>query len=185
MGGNGHLTLHFVRHGETDFNGERRIQGQMMEVGLSVRGHEQAAAVAEELTLCGATALYSSDLLRTMQTAAPIAQKLGLEIVREPALRERHFGVLQGRLYSEVEDVMRDWWTRHDEEIDGGETNRQMYARIAGFLDGLRAAPPAENIVLVSHGGTINMALAYVAGLTLEEMAWQRMPNCTVTTVTC
>lgn len=182
---NGHLTLHFVRHGETDFNAERRIQGQMTEVGLSVRGHEQAAAVAEELRGCGAKALYASDLGRTMQTAAPIARILGLAIIEEPALRERNFGVLQGRLYSEVEEVMREWWTRHDQEIEGGETNREMYARVAVFLDKLRAEPPAENIVLVSHGGTINMALAYLAGLKLEEMQWQRMPNCTVTTISC
>jgi probable phosphoglycerate mutase len=120
-----------------------------------------------------------------MQTATPIARALGLEIVKEPALRERNFGVLQGRLYSEVEDVMREWWTRHDEEIEGGETNRQMYTRIAAFLDALRATPPSQNIVLVSHGGTINMALAYLAGIPLEKMEWQRVANCAVTTVSC
>src|SRR6185436_10822987 len=86
------LTLHFVRHGETDWNAERRIQGQLAHVGLSELGHEQARAVAEELAGCGAGALYASDLSRTMQTAQPIAERLGLEIVQEPALRERHFG---------------------------------------------------------------------------------------------
>jgi probable phosphoglycerate mutase len=185
MGTNGQLTLHFVRHGETDFNAERRIQGQMKEVSLSARGREQAAAVAKDLIGCGATVLYASDLNRTMQTAAPIAQALGLEIIKEPALRERNFGIIQGRLYDEVAEIMHEWWTRHDEEIEGGETNRQMYARVAAFLDALRAAPPSQNIVLVSHGGTINMALAYLAGISIEDMQWQRVANCAVTTVSC
>jgi probable phosphoglycerate mutase len=185
MGANGNLTLHFVRHGETDFNAERRIQGQLMEVGLSALGREQAAAVAKELDGCGAKALYSSDLSRAMQTAAPIARALGLEILPEPALRERNFGVAQGRLFADVEELMREWWKRHDEEIEGGETNRQMYRRVAAFLEALRRAPPADNIVLVSHGGTINMALAYLAGISIEDMQWQRVGNCAVTTVSC
>jgi probable phosphoglycerate mutase len=184
MTNNGTLTLHFVRHGETDFNAERRIQGQMMEVGLSALGHEQAAAVALELKSCGATALYSSDLLRAMQTAEPIARELGLEIIQHPALRERNFGVLQGKLYSEAEAVMREWWTRPDEEIEGGETNREMFQRIVRFLEGLRASPPADEVLLVTHGGTINMALAHLADRSIEEMEWQRLSNCCVTSVT-
>jgi probable phosphoglycerate mutase len=180
---NGKLTLHFVRHGETDFNAERRIQGQMPEVGLSARGIEQAVAVAEELAACGAGALYASDLGRTMQTAEPIARRLGLEIIPEPALREKHFGVLQGRLYSEVDTIVNGWWTRHDELFEGGESNRQMYERVAGFLDGLRAAPPCDCIVLVTHGGTINCALTYLDGIAIEAMEWRRLANCSVHTV--
>jgi broad specificity phosphatase PhoE len=80
---------------------------------------------------------------------------------------------------------MREWWTRHDEEIEGGETNRQMYTRIAAFLDALRADPPADSILLVSHGGTINMALGHLAGQTIESMEWRRVTNCEVTTVSC
>jgi probable phosphoglycerate mutase len=185
MSTHGTLSLHFVRHGETDFNAERRIQGQMMGVSLSPLGQEQAAAVAEQLNGCGAKSLYSSDLMRALQTATPIARALGLEILPEPALRERNFGVLQGRLYNEVEEIMHEWWKRQDEEIEGGETNRQMFARVATFLDALRADPPASSIVLVSHGGTINMALAHLAGFTVDSMQWRRVTNCEVTTVTC
>jgi probable phosphoglycerate mutase len=177
------ITLRFVRHGETDYNAERRIQGQMMTVGLSTLGHQQAAAIAEELRGCGATALYSSDLLRAMQTARPIAAALNLEIIPEPALRERNFGVIQGRLYSEAEEIMREWWTRPDEEIEGGETNRAMFARVATFLDALIAAPPADDIILVTHGGTMNMATAHLAGLDIERMEWQRIANTAVTVV--
>ena len=177
------LTLHFVRHGETDWNAERRIQGQLAHVGLSALGHEQAAAAAEKLAACGAAALYASDLDRTMQTAAPIAACLGLEVVREPALRERNFGELQGRLYSEVNDIVHEWWLRHDEQFPGGETNRQMYDRVARFLDALRADPPCDCIVLVTHGGTINCALTYLAGIAIDSMEWRRVPNCSVHTV--
>jgi probable phosphoglycerate mutase len=179
------LTLHLVRHGETLYNAERRIQGQMSEgAPLSPRGEQQALELAEQLSTCTAQALYSSDLQRAMQTARAIAERLGLDVIPEPALRERHFGVLQGQLYSDVEAFMKEWWTRPDENHEGGESNRMMFARVGGFLDRLRADPPCDEIILVCHGGTVNMALAHLAGEQVETFTWRRLENCSVTTVT-
>ena len=174
------LTLHLVRHGETTFNAERRIQGQMHEVPLSARGREQAREMAEKLRACTAGALFSSDLLRAMETAQAISQTVGLPVQPEPALREKHFGVTQGQLYADVAEVVHEWWLRHDDRIDGGETNREMYHRVGGYLDALRAAPPCDEIILVCHGGTLNMALAHLAGTPLDDMEWRRIENCAV-----
>jgi len=177
------LVLHFVRHGETAWNAERRIQGQLAHVALNEEGRQQALEAAEQLAGCGAGALYASDLTRTIQTAEPIARRLGLEIIPEPALRERHFGELQGRLYADVHDVFDGWWLRHDERFPGGETNRQMYERVARFLDLLRADPSGDCIILVTHGGPVNCALTYLAGVPIDAMEWRRVPNCSVHTV--
>jgi broad specificity phosphatase PhoE len=183
MSSNDQLTLHFVRHGETTFNAERRIQGQMHEVSLSERGREQAAAVAAQLVGTGASLIYASDLMRAVETARIIAGRLKLPIVEEPALRELHFGITQGRLYDEAAELVKDW-RLPDNRIEGGETYREMYERVAAFLGGLRAKPPAPEIILVTHGGTMNAALAYLRGQSVDAMEWQRFDNCALETVT-
>jgi len=179
------IVLHFVRHGETPYNAERRIQGQMHDVPLSDRGREQAREIADELArIAKPELIISSDLLRAMQTAEIIAERLALPVTPEPALRERHFGIAQGQLYADVAELVQEWWKRHDYRIDGGETNREMYARVAAYLGRLRAGPPARELVLVAHGGTVNMALACLAGIPLDEMEWERLENCAIRTVT-
>lgn len=177
------LTLHLVRHGETTFNAERRMQGQMHEVPLSARGIEQAREIAATLRTCPAGAIYSSDLLRAMQTAEAIASVLELPVQPEPALREKHFGHVQGLLYADIAEQVHEWWLRHDDRIEGGETNREMYQRVRVFLDRLRASPPCDEVILVCHGGTLNMALACLAGTPIEAMEWRRFENCAVETV--
>lgn len=177
------LTLHLVRHGETTYNAERRIQGQQHDVPLSDLGREQAHGIAEQLTSTSASLIYASDLLRTVETARIIAGRIAAPIVETPALRELHFGIAQGRLYEEVIELVKDWRTAPDSRVEGGESFREMYARVAKFLDGLRASPPADEVVLVTHGGTMNAALAYLAGRGVEEMEWRRIENCALETV--
>ena len=101
-------TLHFVRHGETDWNREGRIQG-VADVPLSALGREQAQELAASLATRPIGALYSSDLRRALETAMPLAERLGLRAHTAPALRERDFGVNEGRMAAEVAaDVLYD-----------------------------------------------------------------------------
>ncbi|MEX2246785.1 MAG: histidine phosphatase family protein [Dehalococcoidia bacterium] len=187
MSGEHHLTLHFVRHGETTWNAERRMQGQLYEAPLSDRGREQAHALAERLAGCGAEALISSDLLRALDTARIIGSRMGLEVAEEAALRERSFGVLQGRLYDDLErelgEELRRIWREPDIRPDEGESWRDVYLRAGEMIDRLREDPPAREMVLVTHGGTMNVALTYLAGLPLEQMEWRRFENCALVTV--
>jgi broad specificity phosphatase PhoE len=179
------LTLHLVRHGETHWNAERRIQGQLREVALSQRGCEQARDVADRLAATTtATVIIASDLDRAMQTAQVIAERLALPVTPEPALRERHFGIAQGRLYADVADLVHEWWTHADHRVEGGESNRDLYHRVGRYLEALVADPPAHELILVTHGGTMNMAVAWLAGLPIEGLEWQRFENCALRTVT-
>lgn len=181
------VVLHFVRHGETTYNAERRVQGQMHDVPLSALGEEQAREMAASLaaTAAGAGAIYASDLRRAMDTARAIAGRLSLAITAEPALRERHFGSAQDRLYAEFdEETRRRWWTDMHARFDGGgESWADVYDRVAGFLDRLRTTAPAREVILVAHGGTVNVALTYLAGKPVEAMTFERIENCAVRTV--
>lgn len=177
------LVLHFVRHGETDWNAERRIQGQLKEVALSANGREQARAIAEDLAATSATLIIASDLDRTMQTAEIISKRLQLPIATEPALRERHFGITQGELYSDVADLVHEWWKTADHRVEGGESNRDVYERVSRYLQRLVADPPGRELILVTHGGTMNMALAWLDRVPVDTYEFQRFENCAVRTV--
>ena len=178
-------TLHFIRHGETDWNAASRVQG-MTDVPLSERGREQAEELATRLAGWPIGAVYSSDLQRALDTARPLADRLGLELVVDPILRERNFGAFEGLLDSEVEAQVDDsatFWRDPDTRPDGGESRREVWNRIVGFLDALLEDPPADEIAIVSHGGPIRLAAAYLAREDIESMAWRVVANVSVTTV--
>src|SRR5690242_3574621 len=177
--------LHLVRHGQSEWNAEGRLQGQTAHVPLTALGRAQAEAAAEALRGSGAGALYTSDLTRAVQTAAPIARVLDLTAVPEPALREQALGTLEGRLTRELpapeqvvppEELTTTRW-------GGGESLRDVYQRIGPFLDRLLADPPSPTVVLVSHGDTIRVAVAYLRGRGVDGVDWAAVPNGSVTTV--
>ena len=176
------LTLHFVRHGETPGNAERRFQKP--DVPLSETGRAQAIAVAATLleTAC-ADAILASDYARTMQTAAAISERLALPIIEEPALRERNFGYARGQLYTDIGEATIALWRDPHFRIPEGESWVDVHERVARFLDALRAAPPARELILVTHGGSMSVALDYLAGKPIETFVITPLENCAVRTV--
>ena len=179
------LTLHLVRHGETAWNAEGRMQGSV-DVPLNATGRKQAQAAATLLADRPIGAVIASDLSRARETAAAIAERHGLEVVTDPALQERDFGVVEGRLYDDGAAEYGDRWQvllRGDEgAFEGGESTRQHYDRVAAFMDQLMAAPPAREIALVSHGGTVRRIRAYLRG-GFEQEDWSPVANGEVITV--
>ncbi len=155
--------LVLVRHGESRWNAEARIQGQRC-AGLSSLGHEQAARTAAALTgIHGAldVRLVSSDLRRTLETVAPLEQAFEQPADRDPRLRERSFGTWEGRLRAEVVSAEGPRWQRwlagEDvvEEV-GGESAGALTDRVAPVLRALLDTTPAGGVtIVVTHGGPI------------------------------
>jgi probable phosphoglycerate mutase len=149
-----------IRHGETAWNAEARMQGQL-DVPLNDVGRWQAGRVAAALADETIDALYSSDLARALQTAEPLAQAHRLPILEDPGLRERCFGVFQGLTFDEVAarwpEPSRRWRQREpDFAPEGAESLRRFSARCVGAAARLAAAHPGQTIALVAHGGVLD-----------------------------
>lgn len=160
--------LVLVRHGETLWNSERRIQGQRNSE-LSPRGLAQAEAVAGHLRSDPATMLLSSDLGRTMQTAAPLARVTGLSVEPQPRLRERAFGIFEGMTVDEIRQRHpREYarWRSRDPEyaLPGGESLLQVRERVSRVLEGV-AARGAARVIAVTHGGVLDAVYRITCGI--------------------
>lgn len=173
--------LCIVRHGETDWNARKRLQGQI-DIPLNERGHAQAAAAAAGLAGETFDALYSSDLARTWQTAIPIGAVLGLPVQKVAGLRERHYGLMQGKLaeesrarHPEVFERYRARDLQHD--LGGGESLTVFAERVDGTLRALAASHPGGRLLLVSHGGVLDVAYRMATGRQLASPRNFAIPN--------
>jgi broad specificity phosphatase PhoE len=168
------MKLICLRHGESVWNAEQRTQGQA-DIGLSPRGMRQAEAVAARLASVPIGAVLSSDLARAWETALPIAAAHRLTVTPTPALRERHLGAFQGLTFADIMARYPDAWEevfRGDGRPPGGETRSELSGRVRRFVGELLAAPPAETVVLVGHGGSLRALFAELFGLP-PEAAWR------------
>ncbi len=181
------LTIHLVRHGQTDWNKQGRMQGQS-DIPLNATGLRQADAAAAVLNGRPIGAVIASDLCRARQTAEPIAAGAGVKLTLEPALRERSFGDVEGRLEAEVNQQLEgrflERWADPDFTFDGGETRRQLYQRVGAFLHDLLTSPPQGEIVLVAHGGTLQVARGFLEQIPVERLSEWHSGNGEVTTLT-
>lgn len=176
------MTLHLVRHGETAGNAERRFQ--YPETPLSDLGREQAAAAAEVIaSTTTATIILASDYARALETAGIIGVRAHLPVIEEPALRERNFGIARGRFYSEFDDETFALWRTWDHRIEGGESWSDVQVRIDSFFRRLAKETPAAEVILVTHGGAMNVILHFLAGGTGETFELQPLENCAIRTV--
>jgi probable phosphoglycerate mutase len=149
-----------IRHGETAWNRETRIQGHI-DIPLNATGRWQARQVAQALQDEGLHAVYSSDLQRAQDTAQAIAQASGVALVVDVQLRERHFGSLEGLTQDEITQTRPDEarrWRERDPAYgpDGGETLQVFYDRCVSALTRLAQQHPGQTIAVVAHGGVLD-----------------------------
>ena len=142
-----------IRHGETEWNKTGRFQGQS-DVPLSAEGRAQAEVLGRNLAVDHVDAVYASDLVRAMETAAPIAKRFGLDVIPDPLLRELHFGKWEGRFFSEINEETPDMMTmfyRNPEEvaIPESEPFAAFQKRVSGRVRTIAAAHRDERVVLV------------------------------------
>lgn len=173
--------LILLRHGETDWNRELRFQGHV-DVSLNAIGLEQAERLARRLAGQAAHRLYASDLLRAQQTAAPVSRQLGLVGVSDAALREQCFGSVEGMSVDEIKAQLPqawDSWLRFHEDycMPEGESTRQFHARVMGAVQRLVAAHPGETLVVVTHGGVLDMIYRTARSLGLNGPRQSEIPN--------
>ena len=169
-----------IRHGETAWNVDTRLQGHL-DIPLNEVGLRQAQHLARALAGHDAIdAIYASDLSRARDTAQAIAQAVGHTVTSHAGLRERHFGAFQGRTFAEIETELPDhawhWRKRTPEWVPpgGGESLLMLNERIVRTVNELAARHCGQQMVLVAHGGV--MDILYRAATRLELQAprtWQ------------
>jgi alpha-ribazole phosphatase len=173
-----------IRHGESVWNGERRIQGHR-DPPLSALGRRQAdrlvAALPAHLTSAVA-AVWTSPLRRAAETAARIGQAFGLPVVPDPDLREMSLGAWEGMTRAEIEAGFPGVYARWlDDPLagrpDGGEELSAFAARAAGALERMRTAYPGRDLIVVSHGGVIKSLLCAILGLDVRRLFRIRQDN--------
>lgn len=162
-------TLIVVRHGETAWNRERRMQGHT-DTPLSAIGRVQAAALARRLSEAAMAAIYSSDLQRARDTATAIAECTGHEVIADPRLQERRFGIFEGLTYEEMsarypEEFARFQSRDPDYLIPGGESAREFRERCLACLAEIAEKHAGAEIVVVTHGLVLDLLYRAAHGM--------------------
>ncbi|MBL8446303.1 MAG: histidine phosphatase family protein [Zoogloeaceae bacterium] len=171
-----------VRHGETDWNVARRLQGHL-DVPLNPTGEQQAQTTAAQLASEAFAALYSSDLLRARQTAEALAVAVQRPITPEPRLRERRYGAFEGLTYDEARARFPNDYARFEARDldfafpDGGESLTAFAQRIESVLTALANRHVGESILLVTHGGVLDIVHRLATGKPLEAKRDFPIPN--------
>jgi probable phosphoglycerate mutase len=171
-----------VRHGETAWNVDARIQGQL-DIGLNDTGRWQARRVGEALAGEPISAVYSSDLERAHETALPIAQTAGVPVRPHEGLRERSFGMFEGKTFDEIHDTWPDhahnWRKRIPEwePPEGGESLLALRERVTRTLHDLASRHPGEQIVVVAHGGVLDTLYRVATGQEVNSPRTWQLPN--------
>jgi probable phosphoglycerate mutase len=171
----------FVRHGETDWNAERRVQGQI-DIDLNRAGRAQAHAVAEGLRGHVFAAAYSSDLLRAWHTAQIAVAGRQIAVSPAPTLRERHFGVLQGVTSLEASERHPDVHRHHqartpDYDFETGESLIAFAARVMAGLEILAARHAGQSVLAFTHGGVLDVVHRAATGRALDAPRDFALPN--------
>jgi len=170
-----------VRHGETAWNAEHRVQGQL-DVPLNAIGQAQAQAAAKILAREKFDAIYSSDLVRARQTAEPVAALLSLRILFEQDLRERHYGIFERLTYAEVkveypEDYARFAARDPEYAFRTGESLKDFYARSIAVISRTANRHEGKSILVFTHGGVLDMLYRFITGLPISAERNFGIPN--------
>ncbi len=177
-----------IRHGESTWNQERRVQGNM-DPGLSDCGRTQAALLASRLQGQSFAALYTSPLRRALETATVLGESLGLQPQPVDGLQEIRLGAWEGKTAEEIRTSYGDaydCWL--DSPLDaagppGGEAIRSFQQRAVAAIEHLRKVHRDGNLLVATHGGVIKVYLCHVLGLDLNRMFRIKADNTAVTEI--
>ena len=164
------LRIYLARHGQTDWNADHRLQGATDTV-LNGAGREQAAKLAERLRGLKMDAVYSSTLRRSVETANTVRGSVPLEALA--GLNERRLGMFEGRRVDATDPVAAREYARRSQEpddtLDGGESLTQFFDRVRATVMAIRSQRPSGTILIVGHGGTNQMIVRALLGLSAQQ----------------
>jgi probable phosphoglycerate mutase len=176
------MGTHFflIRHGETVWNLENRFQGQR-DSPLSDKGRQQAQRLGEHFKEIEIQALYSSDLGRAVGTAEPIAASKSLPLQTMASLRERSFGIFEGRCREEARaenpEAFEAWnLGSFSEVVPGGESRQNLCERVIEGLENIAAAHQQQSVAVVTHGGVLSSLWRYFEPSRQEQQGFL-IPN--------
>ncbi len=173
-----------IRHGQTAWNADARIQGHT-DIALDATGHWQAELLVQALADHELHAIYSSDLTRAHQTAAPLARHKSLPVTLDAGLRERGFGDFEGLSFAQIEQrwpEQAERWRRRDPDFGarGGEVLREFRNRVVAAVHRLVRSHRGQCIALVTHGGVLDLLYREAARLALDTPRSWRLENASV-----
>ncbi|WP_318370383.1 2,3-diphosphoglycerate-dependent phosphoglycerate mutase GpmB [Enterobacter sp.] len=181
------LQVYLVRHGETQWNAERRIQGQS-DSPLTAKGEQQAWQVGERAKILGITHIIASDLGRTRRTAEIIAQACGCEITFDSRLRELDMGVLEQRHIESLTEEEEGWRRQlvngtADGRIPDGESMQELSDRMHASLAACLDLPEGSRPLVVSHGMALGCLVSTILGLPAYAERRLRLRNCSISRI--
>lgn len=167
------IKIYIARHGETTWNAEGRAQGRS-DPDLSPKGYTQSVVLLEQMKNRPISAIYTSTLKRSILTAQPIAQHLGLPIQRRPELDEIALGLMEGIQFSDVTGDIRTEWERFRENrltyhIPGAENYTDVANRVRPFKERILRDHEGQEILIVAHRGVNRMLVGLLLEISLEE----------------
>ncbi len=176
-----------MRHGESTWNHEHRIQGQL-DPPLSDRGRAQAELLARRLAQRRPEAIYASDLKRAMETAAPVGALLGMPVQPVAGLREIYLGQWEGLHTAELAERFPEAWAGWTSEpnwdlVPGGEGAAAFESRVGAVLEELMDRHPHGDAIVVTHGGVIQIALHRIVGKPSRGLFPFRISNASITVI--
>jgi probable phosphoglycerate mutase len=177
-------TVLLIRHGETAWNAEHRIQGRL-DVPLSTTGVWQAGRLAERLASEAIDAIVSSDLARAWMTGAPLAAARGLQMVSEPRLRERVFGIFEGKTLDEIAvqhpEEFAAWRARNvDWGMPGGESGIEFIGRVLEAMQQIALSYVGRTVAVVTHGGVLDVVYRNARALAWDAPREHLMLNASI-----
>ncbi len=175
----------FVRHGRTPTTG-KILPGQARGLHLSDEGNAQAQEAAERLAVLEVDAVYASPLERARETAAPIGKRLGVKVRADRGLADCDFGEWTGAELKALAKLPAWGAVQHHPSgfrFPGGESFLEMYSRVLGAVERLRAGHTGGTVVFVSHADPIKAAVAHAAGAHLDQFQRFVISPCSVTAI--
>lgn len=175
-------TIVLIRHGETIWNKERRIQGQT-DVPLSEEGIKEAKALVKTIKKFEINHVYTSGLKRAINTAEIAFKNTEISFKKHEGFNERNYGIYEGKTWEEVEKEHKGIHSFFLSDIEKGESRLIFEKRVVKAFEEINKKHKGKTVLIVCHGGVINVLFRYFRGISKDEVISYRFPNASVSVV--